>query len=97
MHTQGMTVDEATRFFMENAYMEELPARKEAMRGTFDPMYLNYTLGKLMILKLRDDYRRERGATYSLKEFHDTFLSFGAPPIPLVREMMLREPGSDVL
>ena len=49
MHTQGMTVDEATRFFMENAFMEELPARKEAMRGTFDPMYLNYTLGKLMI------------------------------------------------
>ena len=97
MHTQGMTVEEATRFFMENAYMEELPARKEAMRGTFDPMYLNYTLGKLMILKLRDDYRRERGASYSLKDFHDTFLSFGAPPIPMVREMMLREPGTEVL
>ena len=97
MHTEGMTVDEATRFFMENAHMEELPARKEAMRGTFDPMYLNYTLGKLMILKLREDYRAERGAAFSLKEFHDTFLSFGAPPIPLVREMMLETPGDGAL
>ena len=97
MHTQGMTVEEATRFFMENAYMKELPAGKEAMRGTFDPMYLNYCLGKLMILKLREDFQAEKGVQFSLKEFHDTFLSFGAPPIPLVREMMLREPGKDVL
>ena len=97
MHTEGMTVEEATRFFMENAYMEELPARKEAMRGTFDPMYLNYTLGKLMILKLREDYRAQEGAAFSLRSFHDVFLSFGAPPIPLVREMMLIGPGADVL
>ena len=97
MHTQGMTVQEATRFFMENAFLEELPARKEAARGTFDPMYLNYTLGKLMILKLREDYRRMKGDAYSLKEFHDEFLSFGAPPIPLVREMMLGEGSGDVL
>ena len=97
MHTQGMTVEEATRFFMENAFMEELPARKEAMRGTFDPMYLNYTLGKLMILKLREDYRRVKGAAYSLRAFHDEFLSYGAPPIPLVREMMLGEDSGDIL
>ena len=97
MHTQGMSVDEATRFFMDNAYMEELPARREAMRGTFDPMYLNYTLGKLMILKLREDYQREQGDAYSTQKFHDTFLSFGAPPIPLVREMMLQNPGNDIL
>ena len=97
MHTQGMTVDEATRFFMDNAYLEELPARKEAMRGTFDPMYLNYTLGKLMILKLRDDYRRAKGDAYSLKGFHDEFLSFGAPPIPLARDMMLGEESGNVL
>ena len=97
MHTEGMSVEEATRFFKENAYMEELPARKEATRGTFDPMYLNYTLGKLMIMKLREDYRREQGTAYSLKRFHDAFLSFGAPPIPLVRQMMLREPGEQVL
>ena len=97
MHTQGMTVDEASRFFMENAFLEALPARKEAVRGTFDPMYLNYTLGKLMILKLREDYRRMKGDAYSLKEFHDEFLSFGAPPIPLVREMMLGQASGDIL
>ena len=97
MHTQGMTVEEATRFFMENAFLEELPARKEAMRGTFDPMYLNYTLGKLMILKLRDDYRQVKGDGYSLRGFHDEFLSYGAPPIPLVREMMLGEESGDIL
>lgn len=97
MHTDGMTVDEATRFFMDNALMEELPARKEAVRGTFDPMYLNYTLGKLMILKLREYYKAEQGSAFSLKEFHDRFLSYGAPPIPLVREMMLQQPGEVVL
>ena len=97
MHTQGMTVDEATSFFMENAFLEELPARKEAMRGTFDPMYLNYTLGKLMILKLRDDYRQVKGDAYSLRGFHDEFLSYGAPPIPLAREMMLGEESGEIL
>ena len=97
MHTQGMTVDEATRFFMDNAYMEELPARREALRGTFDPGYLNYTLGKLMILKLRDDYRREQGSAYSLKGFHDKLLSHGAPPLPLLREIMLADPGDGPL
>ena len=91
MHTQGMTVPEATQFFMENSFLEELPARKEAMRGAFDPMYLNYTLGKLMIMKLREDYRRNKGDAYTLRGFHDEFLSHGAPPIPLVREMMLGE------
>ena len=97
MHTQGMSVDEATRFFMDNAYMEELPARREALRGTFDPGYLNYTLGKLMILKLRDDFRREQGAAYSLKGFHDRLLSYGAPPLPLLREVMLADPGDGPL
>lgn len=97
MHTQGMTLDEATRFFMDNAFMEALPARKEAQRGTFDPMYLNYTLGKLMILKLREDYWRAQGGAYNLKRFHDEFLSFGAPPIPLVREMMLGSASGDAL
>ncbi len=93
MHTEGMTVDEATRFFVDNAYMGEHPARREALRGTFDPGYLNYTLGKLMILKLREDYRRERGSGYSLRAFHDDLLSFGAPPLPLLRHAMLGNPG----
>ena len=93
MHTQGMTVDQATRFFMDNAYMGELPARREALRGTFDPGYLNYTLGKLMVKKLAEDYRGEKGGDFSLKEFHDRLLSYGAPALPLLREVMLEDPG----
>ncbi|MEE3167055.1 MAG: DUF885 family protein, partial [Chloroflexota bacterium] len=97
MHTEGMTLDEATKFFMENAYMAELPARREALRGTFDPGYLNYTLGKLMILKLREDYQREQGGAYNLKEFHDRLLSFGGPALPLLRPILLMNPGESAL
>ena len=68
MHTQGMSVEDATKFFQENCYYEEKPARSEAMRGTFDPGYLNYTLGKLQILKLREDYKAQEGENFSLKE-----------------------------
>jgi uncharacterized protein (DUF885 family) len=93
MHTGDMTVDEATQFFVENASMAEHPARREALRGTFDPGYLNYTLGKLMILKLRDDFRRERDGGFSLRSFHDELLSYGAPPIPLLRDVMLSQEG----
>ena len=97
MHTQGMTVDEATRFFQAHAYMEEHPARREALRGTFDPGYLNYTLGKLMLLKLRQDWRRQEGSAYSLRRFHDATLSWGAPPVPLLRHAMLNDPGDAIL
>ena len=97
MHTEGMTLDEATKFFMENAYMAELPARREALRGTFDPGYLNYTLGKLMILKLREDYQREQGGDYNLKKFHDRLLSFGGPALPLLRPALLMNPGESAL
>jgi uncharacterized protein (DUF885 family) len=91
MHTQGMSVDEATRFFMDNCHYEEKPARSEAMRGTYDPGYLNYTLGKLMILKLRKDYEAQEGASFSAKKFHDELLKHGMPPIPLLREIMLKD------
>ncbi len=97
MHTEKMTLDEATKFFMENAYMAELPARREALRGTFDPGYLNYTLGKLMILKLREDYQQEQGGAYNLKEFHDRLLSFGGPALPLLRPALLMNPGESAL
>ena len=97
MHTQGMSVDDATRFFMDKAYMGELPARREAMRGTFDPGYLSYTLGKLMILKLREDFQRQQGSAFTLKEFHDRLLSYGAPPVSLLRQVMLREPGDSTI
>ncbi len=91
MHTQGMTVDEATKFFVDNCYYEEKTARQEAMRGTFDPGYLNYTLGKLQILKLREDYKAQEGDKFSLKKFHDELLDHGMPPIRLLREIMLKD------
>lgn len=97
LHTQGMSVDEATKFFMDKAFMEETPARKEALRGTFDPGYLNYTLGKLMILKLREDLKRREGSNFSLRKFHDDLLSYGAPPVPLVRASMLGQPDGAIL
>jgi uncharacterized protein (DUF885 family) len=91
MHCQKMSVDEATRFFHENCYYEEKPARQEAMRGTFDPEYLYYTLGKLEILKLREDYRKQEGAKFTLRKFHDEMLRHGAPPIRLLREVLLND------
>ena len=94
MHTGDMTVEQATQFFVENAYMGEHPARREALRGVFDPGYLNYTLGKLMILKLREDYRRKQNGGYSIRAFHDHLLSYGAPPLPLLRQVMLKGGGS---
>lgn len=91
MHTQGMSVDDATKFFQENCFMEEKPARAEAMRGTFDLGYGNYSLGKLQILKLRADYQAQEGDKFSLKKFHDELLSHGMPPIRLLRELMLKD------
>lgn len=91
MHCEGMTVNEATRFFQDNCYYEEKPARQEAVRGTYDPGYLHYTLGKLMILKLREDYRKQEGSAFSLLRFHDEMLRHGQPPIPLLRRILLKD------
>jgi len=88
MHTGGWSWEDATRFFMENAYLDRLPAEREAKRGTWDPGYLNYTLGKLMIKKLRADwFAKHEGAT--LREFHDSLLAIGAPPLGLARQHLL--------
>jgi uncharacterized protein (DUF885 family) len=91
MHTQKLSIEEATKFFQDNCYYEEKPARQEAMRGTFDPGYLNYTLGKLQILKLRDDYKAQQGDEFSLQKFHNELLNHGMPPIRLLREIMLKD------
>jgi uncharacterized protein (DUF885 family) len=88
-HTQGMTVDQGTAFFGANAFMPEIAARREALRGTQDPLYGYYTLGKLEILKLRDDYRKKLGSAYTLQKFHDAFLAHGNPPIGVVRKLLL--------
>jgi uncharacterized protein (DUF885 family) len=91
MHCQGMTVEEATRFFQDNCYYEQKTARQEAIRGAYDPEYLYYTLGKLEILKLREDYRKQEGAKFTLQKFHNEVLHHGAPPIRLLREVMLED------
>jgi len=91
MHTQKMSIGDATKFFQDNCYYEEKPARQEAMRGTFDPGYLNYTLGKLQILKLRDDYKAQQGDEFSLQKFNNELLNHGMPPIRILREIMLKD------
>jgi len=92
MHTQGMKVEQAAKFFEDNGYQNPHNAMVEALRGTNDPGYLRYQLGKLMILKLREDVRKQQGAAFDLGKFHDAFLKQGAVPIRLIRRAML---GSD--
>jgi len=89
LHTHGMTIEESKKMFREKAFQDEGNATQQALRGTFDPGYLNYTLGKLMIRKLREDWTASRGGRAAWKEFHDEFLRYGGPPIPLIRRAML--------
>jgi hypothetical protein len=91
MHTGKMTVEESEKMFLEQGYQDAGNARQQAARGTFDPAYLNYTMGKLMIRKLREDWTASRGGKQAWQEFHDEFLKYGGPPIPLVRKAMLED------
>jgi len=91
LHARGMTQEQSKRMFMDECYQDEGTAEQQAARGTYDPAYLNYTLGKLMIRKLRDDWTASRGGRGAWKQFHDSFLSYGGPPIPLVRQAMMHE------
>ena len=76
---------------MEEGFQSEGTAIQQAARGTYDPAYLNYTMGKLMIKRLRDDWTATRGGRTAWRDFHDTFLAHGGPPIPLVRQQMMGE------
>jgi len=96
MHSEEMTIEEAQRLFEQDAYQPPPVALSEARRGTSDPTYGYYTLGKLMILKLRDDYRVRQGQAFSLREFHDRFLQLGPLPLPLVRRALLGEEGNSL-
>jgi len=89
MHARGMTQEESKKMFREQCYQDEGNAQQQAARGTYDPAYLNYTMGKLMIRKLRADWTATRGGRAAWKAFHDQFLSYGGPPIPLVRQQMM--------
>jgi uncharacterized protein (DUF885 family) len=93
MHAYGMSLDEATDFFMTNGFLEEAPARAEAVRGAFDPGYLNYTFGLLMMRKLRADVQAREADRFSLRDFHDRVLALGAPPFALARRVLT--PGDE--
>ncbi len=93
MHTQGMTVDQATALFQTAGHQPHPIAVEEALRGTGDPLYGYYTMGKLMILKLRADYRAKLGDAYTLAGFHDAFLTPGMLPLPLMRRKLLGASG----
>jgi len=89
LHTKGMTVEDSKKMFIEQGLQDEGNAEQQANRGTFDPAYLNYTMGKLMIKKLREDWTASRGGRAAWKQFHDQYLSYGGPPIPMMRKAMM--------
>ena len=89
MHTGKMTLAQATDFFIKQGHQTPAVSEREAQRGTSDPTYLVYTLGKLQIMKLRADYRQKVGASFTLQQFHDEFMKQGMAPIPIVRRIML--------
>ena len=93
MHTQGMTMEQARKFFVEEGHQQPVIGEMETKRGTGDPTYLMYTLGKLEILKLREDYQRKMGARYSLQDFHDRFIKSGSPPVKIVRRELMGRDG----
>jgi uncharacterized protein (DUF885 family) len=89
MHTGAMTFDQGVEFFEKEGYQSHMNGLRETKRGTSDPTYLYYTLGKLEILKLREDYKKKVGASFSLEKFHNEVLKQGFPPIKLLRQVML--------
>ncbi len=97
LHAEDMSVEQGVRFFREEAYMEEASARREAERGTFDPTYLVYSVGKLMLLKLRQDLKQQQGKTFSLRAFHDALLASGTAPFWLHRQLLLGDDNGDLL
>jgi len=93
MHTQGMTMEQAKEFFVKEGRQVPVVGEMETKRGTGDPTYLMYTLGKLEILKLREDFRRKMGSKFSLQDFHDRFIKAGNPPVKLVRRELMGRDG----
>jgi uncharacterized protein (DUF885 family) len=91
LHTQGMSLAQSERLFTDVAFLDPGNARQQAARGAYDPEYLGYTLGKLQIRALRDEWTASRGGQAVWKDFHDALLSYGAPPVPLVRKYMMTE------
>jgi uncharacterized protein (DUF885 family) len=97
LHCEDMSVEQAVRFFREEAFLEEPSARREAERGTFDPSYILYSAGKLMLMKLREDYKNHVGAKFTLRGFHDMLLGNGTVPIWLHRALMLGAQNGEMI
>jgi hypothetical protein len=97
LHAEDLSVEQGVRFFREEAFVEEGTARREAERGTFDAGYVVYTAGKLMLLKLREDYRTQAGDAFSLKTFHDTLLRNGLATFSVHRQLMLKDSGGALI
>jgi uncharacterized protein (DUF885 family) len=95
VHTAHMTMAQAERRFMNDCHQDKATAREQAARAAFDPGYFAYTLGKIQILALRDEVKKKLGKSFSLQRFHDAVMAHGAPPVPLLRERVLRDLGAD--
>jgi hypothetical protein len=91
IHTEGMTVEQATKRFMNDCHIDPANAKEQAIRGTFDPGYFAYTLGKLQILALRDEAKKAMGDKFTLQRFHDAILSHGSPPVALIHDRVLKD------
>lgn len=97
LHTEDLSVEQGVRLFRERAFLEEGTARREAERGAFDPTYLVYSVGKLMLQKLRRDVQARDKDAFSLRNFHDTLLKQGGAPFSLHRRLMLGDTQGAVL
>ena len=96
LHTQGMTVEQGAKVFVEKGFQEPANAYEESRRGAYNPTYLYYTLGKLQVYKLREDYKQQKGQTFSLARFHSDFVRQGAIPIKLIRRILLGADGESL-
>jgi uncharacterized protein (DUF885 family) len=94
IHTQQASLDAVAKRFVDDCKQDAATAKEQANRGTFDPGYFAYTLGKIQILELRDEAKKKLGDKFDLKRFHDALLSHGSPPVPMIRERVLREIGA---
>jgi uncharacterized protein (DUF885 family) len=97
LHTQGMTVEEGKKIFIDKGFQQPAVGFEEARRGAYNPTYLYYTLGKLQILKLRSDYRQSKGKAFRLENFHNDFVRQGSIPIKFVRQILLPTNHGDIL
>jgi Bacterial protein of unknown function (DUF885) len=89
MHRGKTSFDQGVEFFVKEGYQSKEVGLVETKRGTSDPTYLYYTLGKLEILKLREDVMTKEGSAFSLEQFHNNFMKQGFPPIKIVRQALL--------